>query len=579
MYGISSDFQKRDVAIYARVSTEHEAQLSALENQMDWYKPILAARPEWTLVKQYVDEGITGTSAEKRPRFMEMIKDAKAHKFDMIITREVSRFARNTVDTLQYTRTLKDYGVEVFFINDNIKTFDGDGELRLTIMATLAQDESRKTSIRVKAGQQTSMNNGVFYGNGNILGYDRVDKNTFVINPEQAKTVRMIYDMYLSGIGVTKIQYELEKAGRLTATGKEKWFASYISHMLRNSFYCGIITYHKEYTPDYLKQKKIKNDGALEYTQVKGTHTPIVTEEEFARVQEILAQKSIKSGKGKNAREVGHKPHSTVWGRLMICQCGKRFNMHFHERKDRDPGVDYQCYTSVNRGSQTERQKRGLSMEGTCDTPFIPGWKMEMMASHLFKRYIKNADDTLQLAYALLEQHIDDQEELPDNSDAIRRKQSEIDKLNKKLANLIEMREDGDIEKEYFRERKKEIESKIGRLAESIKNLTPLPPKDIAGDYSGRLAELKKKLSEYTDFDGLVIPESIVEAFIQKIWVSKDEFRWYLRTNRSSSAEDAEHIQIGAFTLTLEDAKSYQYSFSTRKRIYNWEDLNVTVWI
>ena len=121
MYGISSDFQKRDVAIYARVSTEHEAQLSALENQMDWYKPILAARPEWTLVKQYVDEGITGTSAEKRPHFMEMIKDAKAHKFNMIITREVSRFARNTVDTLQYTRMLKDYGVEVFFIKENYK--------------------------------------------------------------------------------------------------------------------------------------------------------------------------------------------------------------------------------------------------------------------------------------------------------------------------------------------------------------------------------------------------------------------------------------------------------------------------
>lgn len=349
--------------------------------------------------------------------------------------------------------------------------------------------------------------------------------------------------------------------------------------MLRNSFYCGIITYHKEYTPDYLKQKKIKNDGVMEYTQVKGTHTPIVTEEEFARVQEILAQKSIKSGKGKNARKVGHKPHSTVWGRLMICQCGKHFNMHFHDRKDRDPGVDYQCYTSVNRGSPTERKKRGLSVTDACDTPFIPGWKMEMMASHLFKKYICNAEDTLQLAYSLLEQHIDDQEEVPDNSDAIRRKQSEIDKLNKKLANLIEMREDGDIDKEYFRERKKEIEGKINRLAESIKNLTPIPAKDIAGDYSERLSELKKKLGEYTDFDGLVIPESIVEAFIQKIWVSKDEFRWYLRTNRSGSAEEAEHIQIGSFTLTLEDAKAYQYSFSTRKRIYNWEDLNVTVWI
>ena len=262
MYGLNSDFQKRDVAIYARVSTEHEAQLSALGNQLDWYKPILAARPDWTLIAQYIDEGITGTSAEKRPHFMQMIEDARQRKFNMIITREVSRFARNTVDTLQYTRLLKEYGVEVFFINDNIKTFDGDGELRLTIMATLAQDESRKTSIRVKAGQQTSMQNGVFYGNGNILGYDRVGKE-MVINPEQAKTVRMIYDMYLSGMGVTAIQYELEKAGRLTAMGNERWFASYIAKMLRNSFYCGIITYHKEYTPDFLKQKKIKNYGDL----------------------------------------------------------------------------------------------------------------------------------------------------------------------------------------------------------------------------------------------------------------------------------------------------------------------------
>ena len=113
MYGINSDFQKRSVAIYARVSTEHEAQLSALENQVDWYRPILAARPEWTLTAQYIDEGITGTSAEKRPQFMKMIADAKQKKFDMIITREVSRFARNTVDTLQFTRMLKEYGVEV----------------------------------------------------------------------------------------------------------------------------------------------------------------------------------------------------------------------------------------------------------------------------------------------------------------------------------------------------------------------------------------------------------------------------------------------------------------------------------
>ena len=206
----SPEYQRRRrVVIYARVSTEHEAQLSALENQLDWYKPILAANPDWELVKVYVDEGITGTSAKKRPQFMQMIKDAKLGEFDLIITREVSRFARNTVDTLQFTRELKANGVEVFFLNDNIKTFDCDGELRLTIMATLAQDESRKTSIRVKSGQQTSMNNGVIYGNGNILGYDKVGKE-MIINPEQARTVRLIYDMYLAGAGLVKIKDELE---------------------------------------------------------------------------------------------------------------------------------------------------------------------------------------------------------------------------------------------------------------------------------------------------------------------------------------------------------------------------------
>ena len=150
------DIGKRRIVIYARVSTEHKEQLDALENQLEWYKPILALKPEWELVDRYIDKGITGTSAEKRPQFMQMIRDAKLRRFDMIITREVSRFARNTVDTLQYTRTLKEYGVEVFFINDNIRTFDCDGELRLTIMATLAQDESRKTSVRILRQRQYS---------------------------------------------------------------------------------------------------------------------------------------------------------------------------------------------------------------------------------------------------------------------------------------------------------------------------------------------------------------------------------------------------------------------------------------
>ncbi|MDE6833917.1 MAG: recombinase family protein, partial [Ruminococcus sp.] len=326
MYSYNDTFSKKNVVIYARVSTEHEAQLSALENQLDWYKPLLAMHPEWTFIRSYVDEGITGTSAQKRPQFMKMLADAEKGEFQLILTREVSRFARNTVDTLQYTRQLKAMGVEVYFINDNIRTFDGDGELRLTIMATLAQDESRKTSIRVKSGQQTSMENGTFYGNGNILGYDRKGKD-LVINPEQARTVRKIYDWYLDGMGVRQIQFRLEQEGILTSMGKKRWYESNISKILRNPFYAGIIEYHKQFTPDYLEQKKINNFGEIERLRVRGRHEPIISEEEFNKVQEIMESRRIKNPNNKTGhKEIGKKPVSDVWCRLLVCSCDCTFN-------------------------------------------------------------------------------------------------------------------------------------------------------------------------------------------------------------------------------------------------------------
>ena len=192
----------RRVVFYGRVSTQHEAQVDALGNQMQWYDDQLRYHPNWQVVDRYIDEGITGTSAKKRPAFMKMISDAKCGKFDLIVTREVCRFARNTVDTLQLTRELRNFGVEVFFVSDNIWTMDGDGKLRLSIMATMAQEESRKISERVLAGQKISRQNGVLYGSGNIIGYDRDKVNrTYVINEEQAATIRMVFTLYSQGYG------------------------------------------------------------------------------------------------------------------------------------------------------------------------------------------------------------------------------------------------------------------------------------------------------------------------------------------------------------------------------------------
>ena len=263
----------------------------------------------------------------------------------------------------------------------------------------------------------------------------------------------------------------------------------------------------------------------------------------------------------------------------MVCQCGKRFNAHYHERKDRNPGVDYQCYTSVNRGSRAERIKRGLSVDEACDTPFIPGWKLEMMAKKIFSTYISNADTILNIAYAILEKHIADKENIPDNSDVVERKKIEISRLKEKLINLLEMREDGDIDKEYFRKRKGELDAKIEELEQDIANLSPKAASVQAIDFSSRMDYLKTRLGEYVNFEGNSISESVIEAFIEKIWVAKNEFRWFLRSGEDTAVERSERVKIAEFILTIDDAKAYQYSISTRKRVYNWYDLNVSIWL
>ena len=529
-YGYQAPKQRK-VAVYARVSTEHEAQLSALENQKDWYKPIIAQHPEWDIVRMYTDEGITGTSAQKRPQFMKMIEDAGDGEFDLILTREVARFARNTVDTLQYTRSLKAKGVEVFFINDNIKTFDGDGELRLTIMATLAQDESRKTSIRVKCGQQTSMDNGVFYGNGNILGYDRVGKD-MVINPEQAKTVRMIYDWYLDGVGIRAIKFRLEQAGRLTAMGKSNWHESNISKILQNSFYCGIITYHKEYTPDFLEQKKIRNFGEIELTKTKGTHEPIITEEEFERVQEMMAKRRKElpnNGAGKR-RQIGEKQPGDVWTELLICECGHKFNRKVWHRVEDDVQYGYQCYSSIRTGTVTTRLRKGLPIDDVCKTPMIAGWKLQMMVKNIFREYLHNTAEVLALAEAMLERHIDDEEPQTDNNRLIEQKQAEAEKLNKRLHSLIEMRADGEITRDIFKAKKQEIEDRLLAIQNELNQLQPQEEAIDDATHDEKIKILKFYLEQSVNPDAMEnIPEDVIRAFIVKVVVHENSFDWYLR--------------------------------------------------
>lgn len=531
--------KKRVVAIYARVSTEHEAQISALGNQIQYYDDLFEKHPEWELYDRYIDEGITGTSVKKRKNFMRMMQDASKNKFDLIVTREVSRFARNTVDTLQQTRILRREGVEVYFTEDNIWTMnDEDGELRLTIMATLAQNESKKTSVRVKAGQMISFKNGVLYGNGNILGYDRIGKE-YVVNELQARTVRRIFDLYLDGNGVRKIQFVLEKEGHLTATGLTKWQPGNISRILRNSFYCGTIVYRKQFVPDFLEQKKINNFGEVDKVIVEGRHTPIVTKEQFEKVQQILSSKS-ESVHNKGCR--GKKISKDVWCRKMKCECGSSYNRVTWHKSSEGPQYAYQCYSQIRTGSFKTRERKGLSTEGICVTKMVPRWKLEVMADIIFQKFWNDREGVLAIANEMLDNCYENEHD----NEVLDRKRDLEDKMelwNRKYNNLLDMRMAGEIEKDRYDEKREQImkeQQHLKKQLEIIGGETGLSD-DI---YMDKVEILKYGLEQNFNFSTRHIPEEVIDAFIKEIIVCQDGFIWKL----SLTPDDELKMQVDGRT-------------------------------
>ena len=314
----------RRVVFYGRVSTEHEEQTYALKNQMQWYDELRKQYSNWGVVDRYIDDGVTGTQAQKRPEFMRMLNDAKSGEFDLIVTREVSRFARNTVECLEFTRQLKSLNVEVYFVHENIWTLDNSGEMVLTIMAMVAQEESRKMSERVKAGQAISRKNGVLYGNGNILGYDRVG-DTYVINPEQAETVKLIYNLYDSGMGMQAIRNELIRLRKKNARGTTEWDVTRISRCLRNTVYKGVMAYNKSHSNNFLDQKTIVNRDENSYMYVAGKFKPIISSEQWERCKHIRESRKKVQAIDVNGqiaiRTIASHKNNNVWTNKLRCRC------------------------------------------------------------------------------------------------------------------------------------------------------------------------------------------------------------------------------------------------------------------
>ncbi len=557
MFGTLLDRNRpRTVVFYGRVSTEHEAQLSALENQMQWYEDIAKRFPNWNVVDRYIDEGITGTQAKKRPAFVKMIEDSKTGKFDLIVTREVCRFARNTVDTLTHTRELRNKNIEVYFVDDNIWTMDGDGELRLTIMATLAQEESRKVSERVKAGQHISREKNVIYGNGNIFGYElkrnidengkwNPEENTYVIIPDEAETIRMIYDMYEQGNGCMKIAKAMLEAHRKNASGLVKWTAGSVSAILKNATYKGYHAYYQSHSNNYLEQKRIQNNDMDTYEYKKGNWEPIISERQWDRVQELRKSKYIPTlVQNGEAKTHSRKISSDVWVRKLRCSCGSKFRKNrYHKDNEGNVTYNYVCYNQVNNGKASQRAKNGLDTEGYCDETPITEWKMNMMGELFLKNAWESRKDDLLVALEYIKAYYKGEADKNKEHNIVFIN-AQIEKLQKKITNLLDMLAEGTISKEDYTVMRKSYDAELANFNEQKEKF--VEQRDTFDCCMNDISVVTNLLASMAELSSHEMSEAFIDKTVSSIIADgNSRYNWNFNLGRTTAEQSVVIVAEG----------------------------------
>ena len=368
--------KKRKVAAYARVSTDSDEQFTSYAAQIDYYTQFINARDDWEFVSVYTDEGITGTSTKHREGFKSMVADALAGKIDLIVTKSVSRFARNTVDSLTTIRQLKEHGVECFFEKENIWTFDGKGELLITIMSSLAQEESRSISENVTWGQRKRMADGkVSVPFGHFLGYKRGPNGELVVDEEQAVTVRHIYEWFLEGLTPHAIAKKLTDMGVPTPRHGKLWHQGTVRSILTNEKYKGDALMQKYYTEDFLTKKQVANKGVLPQYYVEGNHEAIIAPETFELVQREIARRREKKG-----RYSGVDMFSS---RIVCGECGAYYGSKvWHSKEVKYRRVIFRC----NRKYDGDRQ---------CATPHVTEEQMKQLFTVALNKLIACRDEII----------------------------------------------------------------------------------------------------------------------------------------------------------------------------------------
>lgn len=465
------------VAAYCRVSTDSSDQVNSLENQKRYFYEYIRKDPQWQLTEIYADEGVTGTSTRKRREFNRMIDDALSRRFDIVITKEISRFARNTLDSIFYTRQLKAAGVGVIFMSDGINTLEADSELRLTIMSSIAQEESRKTSERVKWGQKRRMEQGIVFGRS-MLGYD-IKNGIMTVNQIEADTVVRIFHKFLyEGKGTHVIARELREESVDTVTHMSEWSNTAILRILRNEKYCGDLIQKKTFTPNYLDHIKKPNRGEEEYVVLRDHHEAIISRNVFERTAAELARRSAEV---KNAFK--YSSRHCFSGKIKCGICGKGFVPLTRVRKDSTVYNAWRCSENARNGGV--HIDRAGNIVG-CSNTYINGDALREALMQLVCATSTEVEAHLQkiLAASLSEFSLEDK--------GTQSNISKLEVIKNKRKRLTELYTEGDISLDEFRELKDKYDKQIKRL-EGL--LDALPEHDSRDIYSEMLSFMHELLS------------------------------------------------------------------------------------
>ena len=344
------------VAAYCRVSTDDEEQLTSYEAQKNYYTDKIMTNKEWTMAGIFADEGITGTSARKRPEFLRMIRQCKQGKIDVVLTKSISRFARNTVDCLNYVRALKELGIAVIFEKENMNTLEIDSEILITMLGAFAQSESESISANVRWGIRQAMKEGKATIQYKYLyGYRKGDDSKPEIIPDQAEVVRKIYDLFLSGTPVRGIQEYLNANSVPNINGEPKWARSAIDSILTNEKYCGDVLLQKTYIDDCINKKVKKNTGQLPMYLVQNHHEGIISRETFDATQAELARRSAGKSPSKKNAPTGRSRYSSKYAlsdRLYCGECGTRYQRCTWRNRDGSKRIVWRCVSRVDYGNK-----------------------------------------------------------------------------------------------------------------------------------------------------------------------------------------------------------------------------------